>query len=55
MPMRDILLISSPSGIGKTTFLRQLSEGSLAPEILSRLPVSRRFWPVLEANHILKG
>lgn len=55
MSTRDILLISGPSGGGKTTFLRQLAEGTLAPDILSRLPAGSRSWPVLEANDVLKG
>ena len=55
MSKRNILLISGPSGGGKTTFLRQLREGTLAPEILARLPAGSGNWPVLEANDVLKG
>jgi hypothetical protein len=55
MSKRHILLISGPSGGGKTTFLRQLREGTLAPEILARLPADSGNRPVLEANDVLKG
>lgn len=55
MSKRHILLISGPSGGGKTTFIRQLGQGTLAPEILDRLPPGCGNWPVLEANDVLKG
>lgn len=55
MSQRNILLISGPSGGGKSTFLRQLRDGTLVPEILARLPAGSGNWPVLEANDVLKG
>ena len=55
MTSRHILLISGPSGGGKSTFIRQLSEQTLAPEILARLPEHSGSWPVIEANDVLKG
>lgn len=55
MSQRDLLLISGPSGGGKSTLLRQLRDGTLDPEILARLPAGSGSWPVLEANDVLKG
>ena len=55
MKPRHIVLISGPSGSGKSTLIRQLVAGTLAPEILSRLPEADSSWPVIEANNVLKG
>ncbi len=55
MTARHILLISGPSGGGKSTFIRQLSERTLAPEILALFPDQAGSWPVVEANDVLKG
>ena len=48
-------MVSGPSGGGKSTFIRQLSERTLAPEILALLPEPSGAWPVVEANDVLKG
>jgi hypothetical protein len=55
MNQRHLLLISGPSGGGKSTFIRQLAANSLAPDILSLLPDACGSWPVIEANNVLKG
>lgn len=55
MTPRQTLLISGPSGGGKSTLIRQLMDQTLAPEILSRLPVGAGGWPIIEANDVLKG
>jgi len=55
MMPRHLLLISGPSGGGKSTFIRQLAAGTLAPEILALLPTPCGNWPLVEANNVLKG
>ncbi|MES2439039.1 MAG: hypothetical protein V4584_08225 [Verrucomicrobiota bacterium] len=55
MTPRQTLLISGPSGGGKSTLIRQLVDRTLAPEILSRLPAGAGQWPIIEANDVLKG
>lgn len=55
MTSRHILLVSGPSGGGKSTFIRQLAERALPPEILALLPDHSGSWPVIEANDVLKG
>jgi hypothetical protein len=55
MTANTMLLISGPSGGGKSTFIRQFTDGSLAPEILSLLPRPAADWPIIEANDVLKG
>jgi hypothetical protein len=54
MTPRHLLLISGPSGGGKSTFIRQLAEKTLAPEILALLPTHSGDWPLIEANNVLK-
>ncbi len=55
MTAQPMLLVSGPSGGGKSTFIRQLAAGTLAPGILERLPAGTGNWPLVEANDILKG
>jgi hypothetical protein len=55
MKQRHLLLISGPSGGGKSTFIRQLAAKTLAPEILALMPEQETPWPVAEANNVLKG
>ena len=52
---KDILLISGPSGGGKSTFLRCLASGKLDDAIHRQLPPDAASWEVVEANDILKG
>ena len=54
MTPRHLLLISGPSGGGKSTFIRQLAERNLAQEILALLPTHSGDWPLVEANNVLK-
>ena len=55
MPSAHILLISGPSGGGKSAFIRQLQQGKLPPAITEALPQDCHYWPLIEANDILKG
>lgn len=55
MTPRQTLLISGPSGGGKSTLIHQLAAGTLAPEISSRLPAHAGEWPIIEANDVIKG
>lgn len=54
MTRRHLLLVSGPSGGGKSTFIEQLRNGKLAPAIRSLLPAPSDGWPVVEANNVLK-
>jgi len=51
----DIILISGPTGGGKSTFLKSMASGNLDDEILHALPEGAADWPIIEANDILKG
>lgn len=55
MKPRQTLLVSGPSGGGKSTLIRQLVDRTLTPEILSLLPDGAGKWPIIEANDVLKG
>jgi len=55
MAARQIVVVSGPSGGGKSTLLRQLAARTLATQILARLPADAADRPVVEANNILKG
>jgi hypothetical protein len=55
MVPRQTLLISGPSGGGKSTLIHQLATGTLALEISSRLPAGAGQWPIIEANDVIKG
>src|SRR5687767_906542 len=48
------LLVAGPSGGGKTTFITQLVEGTLAPEIHDRLPERTAAWDRIEGNRFVK-
>ncbi len=54
MTTLHFLLVSGPSGGGKSTFIQQLTDGELPPDILSELPENCASWPVIEANNMLK-
>ena len=55
MNTSTIILVSGPSGGGKSTFIYQLKSGGLSPEIISLLPKNIGDWPVLELNDFIKG
>lgn len=54
MATRHFLLVSGPSGGGKSTFIEQLATGSLPADIGALLPSDCGRWPVIEANNLLK-
>ncbi len=53
-PIPHLLLVAGPSGGGKTTFITQLVEGTLAPEIHGRLPERTAAWDRIEGNRFVK-
>jgi energy-coupling factor transporter ATP-binding protein EcfA2 len=55
MATRHFLLVSGPSGGGKSTFIQHLTDGRLPPEIASELPLNCASWPIIEANNMLKN
>lgn len=54
-PHGQFLLVAGPSGGGKSTFIRALTEGRLDASILAALPEGCARWRVVEANDILKN
>lgn len=54
-PHGRFLLVAGPSGGGKSTFIRALTEGRLDASILAALPEGCARWRVVEANDILKN
>lgn len=49
----NLLLLSGPSGGGKSTFARLLKEGGLPAEIAHQLPAQARRWPLVDVtNHM---
>lgn len=54
MATRHFLLVSGPSGGGKSTFIQHLAEARLPAEITAELPAGCARWPVIEANNMLK-
>lgn len=54
MAIRHFLLVSGPSGGGKSTFIEQLAAGALPDDIAMQLPPGCAAWPVVEANNLLK-
>jgi hypothetical protein len=51
----SILLVSGPSGGGKSTFIDQLKLGSLPSDMTSFLPTGISEWPIIEMNDLMKG
>jgi hypothetical protein len=49
---RQLLIIAGPAGAGKSTFMRELSQGRLSPEIAEELPAGSDSWPRITANDI---
>jgi hypothetical protein len=47
-----LLIVAGPAGAGKSTLMRELSEGRLSPEIVERLPAGAADWPRVIANDI---
>jgi energy-coupling factor transporter ATP-binding protein EcfA2 len=54
MATRHFLLVSGPSGGGKSTFIEQLAANALPDDIAAHLPSGCAVWPVIEANNLLK-
>jgi len=50
--LRQLLIIAGPAGAGKSTFMRELSQGRLSPEIAKELPAGSDSWPRITANDI---
>jgi len=48
------VLVAGPSGGGKSTFIRALTDGRLDPSIVATLPDGCERWRVVEANNFLK-
>lgn len=55
MEKKQILLISGPTGAGKSTFLSCLESAKLDQQILKALPHGAADWSAAELNDILKG
>lgn len=53
-PQSHVLLISGPSGGGKSAWIRQLRDGTLPEEMSSLLPDSVATWDLIEANDFMK-
>lgn len=50
----DILLLSGPSGGGKSTFARLMCNGLLPDDIKSRLPAAQERWPVIDITNAIR-
>ena len=55
MSATPILLVSGPSGGGKSTFIDHLKLGSLPSEMTSFLPAEIGEWQIVEMNDLIKG
>lgn len=55
MATRHFLLVSGPSGGGKSTFIDRLARAALPADIADRLPAGCAGWPVAEVNDMLKN
>lgn len=50
----NVLLLSGPSGGGKSTFARFLKEGRLPDDLASRLPPLASKWPVVDVTNRMR-
>ena len=48
----QLLIVAGPAGAGKSTLMRELSEGRLSPEIVARLPAGAADWRRVTANDL---
>ncbi len=55
MATRHFLLVSGPSGGGKSTFIDRLAHAALPADIAALLPDGCAGWPVVEVNDMLKN
>ena len=45
-----LIVLSSPSGAGKSSFLKELRTGRMAPDIHRALPPGVETWPLVHCN-----
>jgi hypothetical protein len=50
--IKHLLVVAGPAGAGKSTFMRELTEGRLDRAILEALPAGAASWPRATANDI---
>ena len=52
--IETMVVVSGPSAAGKSTFIRQLMNGTLAADILATIPDQAGNWPLVDGNDIMK-